>query len=192
MPCGMTGMAIHLRPAVTRRLMRPTRGLGSAPLPRRRSPADGLRPPIWPCSGWSLPRFTPSTDPRAGERHRHCGTGPRLAADGRYPPPCAAELGLSSRRHRVTPRDAQPSDRLADLLILRRGAPTAGRAARIVVAGSITPPAGAPRTPVRPRGPDRSPHSPAGPRPSSARVARGRPSIDRTRRASGGPPTTTG
>ena len=22
---------------------------------------DGLRPPIWPCSGWSLPRFTPST-----------------------------------------------------------------------------------------------------------------------------------
>jgi len=40
-------MAIHLRPAVTRRLVRPTRGLGSAPLPRR----TGLRPPTWPCSG---------------------------------------------------------------------------------------------------------------------------------------------
>jgi hypothetical protein len=92
------GMAIHLRPPIARRLVRPTRGLGSAPLPRRRSPADGLRPPIWPCSGWSLPRFTPSTDQKAGRRHRHCGTGPRLTADGCYPPPCAAELGLSSRR----------------------------------------------------------------------------------------------
>ena len=35
------GMAIHLGPPVARRLMRPTRGLGSAPLPRRRSPAAG-------------------------------------------------------------------------------------------------------------------------------------------------------
>jgi hypothetical protein len=83
-------MAIHLWPPVARRLVRPTRGLGSAPLPRR----TGLRPPTWPCSGWSLPRFTPS----ANRRHRHCGTGPRLAAGGRYPPPCAVELGLSSRR----------------------------------------------------------------------------------------------
>src|SRR5260221_14513410 len=48
-------MAIHLGPPVARRLMRPTRGLGSAPLPRRRLPVRGLRPPIWPCSGWSLP-----------------------------------------------------------------------------------------------------------------------------------------
>jgi len=39
----------------------------------------------------------------AAERHRHCGTGPRLTAGGRYPPPCAAELGLSSRPRRVTP-----------------------------------------------------------------------------------------
>src|SRR6476646_6274169 len=31
-------------------------------------------------------------------RHRHCGTGPRLTTGGRYPPPCAAELGRSSRR----------------------------------------------------------------------------------------------
>jgi len=40
-------MAIHLGPPVTRRLMRPTRGLGSAPIPGE----PGGRPPIWPCSG---------------------------------------------------------------------------------------------------------------------------------------------
>ena len=65
----------------------------------------GLRPPIWPCSGQSLPRFTPS--PKG--RHRHCGTGPRLAADGRYPLPCAVELGLSSR----PPVARRPRDRPA-------------------------------------------------------------------------------
>ena len=47
--------------------------------------------------------FHSGIDPRAEDRHRHCGTGPRLATDGCYPPPCAAELGLSSRRQRVTP-----------------------------------------------------------------------------------------
>ena len=76
---------------------------GQRASPPRRLPAARLRPPIWPCSGWSLPRFTPFADPKAGDRHRHCGTGPRLTADGRYPPPCAAELGLSSRHRRVTP-----------------------------------------------------------------------------------------
>jgi len=40
-------MAIHLGPPVTRRLVRPTRGLGSAPVPANRV----CRPPIWPCSG---------------------------------------------------------------------------------------------------------------------------------------------
>ena len=95
-PRGGAGMAIHLGPPVARRLMRPTRGLGSAPLPRRRLPVRGLRPPIWPCSGWSLP-VSLRSPACAVDRHRHCGTGPRLTADGRYPPPCAAELGLSSR-----------------------------------------------------------------------------------------------
>jgi hypothetical protein len=185
-------MAIHLRPPVARRLMRPTRGLGSAPLPPRRSPAAGLRPPIWPCSGWSLPRFTPFADPRAGERHRHCGTGPRLTADGRYPPPCAAELGLSSRRRRVTPRDARPSDRLADPRILRPAAAGEGRDDPTRPANALNRPAGAPRSPVRRRGLGRWPRWPAGPRPSSARVGRDRPSSGRTRRASGGPPTRAG
>ena len=69
----------------------------------------GLRPPIWPCSGWSLPRFTPA--PRG--RHRHCGTGPRLTADGRYPPPCAGELGLSSRRPVARPTRDHPAASLA-------------------------------------------------------------------------------
>jgi hypothetical protein len=85
-----------------------------------------LRPPIRPCSRWSLPRFTPPADPKAGRRHRHCGTGPRLTTDGRYPPPCAGELGLSSRP--ALDRSgaaARPSDRLADRPILRR---RAGRA----------------------------------------------------------------
>jgi hypothetical protein len=122
-------MAIHLRPAVTRRLLRPTRGLGSAPLPRRRLRADGLRPPIWPCSGWSLPRFTPLAD-RGRRRHRHCGTGPRLTTDGRYPPPCAAELGLSSRRTPGRPGgEVRPSDRLADTSILPRPGDRPGRRA---------------------------------------------------------------
>src|SRR4029078_3918792 len=51
-------MAIHLGPPVARRLLRPTRGLGSAPLP-----AGSLRrwpPPIWPCSGSSFPRVSPA------------------------------------------------------------------------------------------------------------------------------------
>jgi len=49
-------------------------------------------------------------------RHRHCGTGPRLATDGRYPPPCAEELGRSSRRGGSPRPGARPSDRLADRL----------------------------------------------------------------------------
>src|SRR5688500_8597930 len=38
-PKRASGMAIHLWPSVTRRLLRPTRGLGSAPLPRTGRPA---------------------------------------------------------------------------------------------------------------------------------------------------------
>ena len=50
-------------------------------------------------------------------RHRHCGAGPRLAADGSYPLPCVVELGLSSRRTGC-PAVARPSGRLADSGIL--------------------------------------------------------------------------
>ena len=136
-------MAIHLGPPVARRLMRPTRGLGSAPLPRRRLPVRGLRPPIWPCSGWSLP-VSLRSPACAADRHRHCGTGPRLTADGRYPPPCAAELGLSSRHATGRPAgDARPSDRLADRSdTTRRPGEAPGRAQ---TGGRRTTDAGPPR-----------------------------------------------
>ena len=80
-------------PAITVRLKPPTRELGGS---RQRSP-------IWCCSGWRLPRFTPDT----------CAPGLvsvalflafaeslrlRLIADGRYPSPYPVEPGLSSAR----------------------------------------------------------------------------------------------
>ena len=110
-------MAIHLGPPVTRRLMRPTRGLGSAPLPRQRSPAVGLRPPIWPCSGWSLPRFTPTSTrrPMSASSLWHWSSprgGRALPATLRW----GARTFLTPKR--VTPPDARPSDRLADLAML--------------------------------------------------------------------------
>src|SRR5665811_342881 len=46
-------------------------------------------------------------------RTRLCGTGPRLAADGRYPLPCAEELGLSSRRIPEDPPRDHPDASLA-------------------------------------------------------------------------------
>jgi hypothetical protein len=63
-----------------------------------------------------LPRFTPAPK----RRHRHCGAGPRLAADGCYPLPCAVELGLSSHRRVAPPARGHPAA-LADDLILPEG-----------------------------------------------------------------------
>ena len=60
-------------------------------------------------------------------RTRLCGTGPRLTADGRYPLPCAEELGLSSSRRADRP-GARPSGRLAGRPILpRRGCRSGSR-----------------------------------------------------------------
>ena len=107
-------MDSHLsRPAVARRLMRPTRGSDG---PGRASP------PIWPCSDWGLPchdccqsrggllphRFTLT---RRGGRSVLCGPVRRLAAPRRYLAVCPLELGLSSaqaagRDYRAPP----PSD----------------------------------------------------------------------------------
>ena len=111
-------MAIHLRPPVARRLMRPTRGLGSAPLPRRGRPR-GLRPPIWPCSGWSLPRFTPRRPegrrPASSLWHWSSPRGGRaLPATLR----CGARTFLTPPGR---PADARPSDRLADPVESTRG-----------------------------------------------------------------------
>jgi len=177
-------MAIHLGPSVARRLMRPTRGLGSAPLPRRRFPVRGLRPPIWPCSGWSLP-VSLRSPACAVDRHRHCGTGPRLTADGRYPPPCAAELGLSSRHTTGRPAgDARPSDRLADRSDTTRRPGEAPGWLRL--AGGARP------TPGRRARPGRWPRWPARRPRSSGRAARGPPTSDRSRPACGGRRSTTG
>ncbi len=56
----------------------------------------------------------------ADGRHRHCGTGPRLTADGRYPLPCACGARTFLTLERVAPPNARPSDRLADRLSLPR------------------------------------------------------------------------
>ena len=94
------------------------------------SPVDGCPPSgcalLFGLAPGRVCRVSLRSTARAVGRHRHCGTGPRLTADGRYPPPCAAELGLSSRRRRVTP----PSTRdhpTASLTAIYRGLPAPGR-----------------------------------------------------------------
>ena len=84
---------------------RPTRELSEQPA----AAEAALRSPIRSCSGQSLPRFTPP----ANRRHRHCGAGPRLTADGRYPLTCSMELGLSSDAA-FRPVRPRPSSRLQD------------------------------------------------------------------------------
>ena len=116
-------MAIHLWPPVTRRLMRPTRGLGSAPLPRR-SPGPG-------CA--LLFGLAPGGVCRVSLRHptRRPATASSLwhwssSHDGRALPAtlrCGARTFLTSRRGYPAP-DARPSGRLADRGSLR------GRAAK--------------------------------------------------------------
>ena len=144
--CGVNGSKAPARRPVSRVLYRDSRrgdghpsGAAGCPTahaadPRagqRASPPGepGLRPPIWPCSGWSLPRFTPV--PKG--RHRHCGTGPRLTADGRYPPPCAGELGLSSRRPVARRTRDHPAASLARAVY---GAPGGARVRGSRTAGS--------------------------------------------------------
>jgi hypothetical protein len=120
-----TVMAIHLRPSVARRLMRPTRGLGNAPLPRPVA-RRGLRPPIWPCSGWSLP--VSLRRPARGRATASSLWHWSSSRDGRVLPAtlrCGARTFLAASL-RVTPTGAaRPSDRLADRWILpsRRGPP---------------------------------------------------------------------
>src|ERR1035437_2660596 len=91
--------------------MRPTRGLGSATSSARRPGFPNHRTAS---SYLALLRaeFAAFHQPdRANPTSlRLCGTSPRLAADGRYPLPCAVELGLSSRvRQKPSARD-RPAD----------------------------------------------------------------------------------
>ena len=149
-------MAIHLGPPVARRLMRPTRGLGSAPLPRRRSPAGGLRPPIWPCSGWSLPRFTPPTG-----RRRPAGI-------------VTVALVLASRRTGVT---RHPALRSSDFphAATGRPAPTRDHPTASLTRRVYAPPGPSPRAPPSLA---RAPHDrgrPAGVDPVDRLVGQARP-----------------
>ena len=96
--------------AVTRHLMRPTRGSNG---PGQTSP------PIWPCSDWGLPcrgllpaarwALTPPFHPcpPCGGRSVLCGPVRRLAAPRRYLAVCPPELGLSSARL-AAGRDRRP------------------------------------------------------------------------------------
>jgi len=66
---------------------------GSAPVVRRTGPVSSYLALL----RVEFAAFHPAGR-QVGLRSRLCGTGPRLTADGRYPLPCAAELGLSSGR----------------------------------------------------------------------------------------------
>ena len=83
--------------------------------------------PIWPCSGWGLPSrrvTTPlvrsyrtisplPTGPRGCHgRYLFCGAVREVALPRRYPAPCPAESGLSSRPGPWRDRDRRSSDRL--------------------------------------------------------------------------------
>jgi hypothetical protein len=59
-------MVIHLGPSVARRLMRPTRGLGSAPLPCAGHPAP-VAPSYLALLQVEFARFTPPPDTRSGD-----------------------------------------------------------------------------------------------------------------------------
>src|SRR5690242_4487902 len=103
-------MAIHLRPPVTRRLLRPTRGLGSAPLPPRRLPAAGA-PSYLALLRVEFARFTPPDGlrrrPASSLWHWSSPHGGRaLPATLR----CGARTFLTPAD---CPADARPSGRLA-------------------------------------------------------------------------------
>ena len=115
------------RTPVARRLERPTRKSGNGPdrfVTRVRKRTSRLLP-VWPCTRWGLPSqvghptcwcaLTAPFHPYRTRRKRRarrsilCGTFPSLAAGGRYPPPCPAVPGLSSRRIEIRPATIQPA-----------------------------------------------------------------------------------
>ncbi len=115
------------RTPVARRLERPTRKSVNGPdrsVTRVRKRTSRLLP-VWPCTRWGLPSqaghpacwcaLTAPFHPYRTRRKRRarrsilCGTFPSLAAGGRYPPPCPAVPGLSSRRIEIRPATIQPA-----------------------------------------------------------------------------------
>jgi hypothetical protein len=146
-------MAIHLRPSVARRLMRPTRGLGSAPLPRPVA-RHGLRPPIWPCSGWSLPvSLRPRPESRASASSLWHWSS---SHDGRVLPAtlrCGARTFLTALRGspRPVPRD-HPTASLTSGYYPWQSEPAsdATGSARVVSLSSMGAPPAALRSSMRP------------------------------------------
>ncbi len=119
-------MAIHLGPPVTRRLMRPTRGLGSAPLSRPK-PGCALLFGLAPgrvCRVSLRSRLAP--EPASSLWHWSSPHGGRAL-------PATLRLRSSDFPHAVPRgcprRGAQPSDRLADpsILLLMQRPPLAAR-----------------------------------------------------------------
>ncbi len=109
-------MVIHLGPSVARRLMRPTRGLGSAPLPRTGCPAQ-VAPSYLALLRVEFARFTPPPDPGPGvgivtvalvlvSRRTGVTRHPALWSSD-FPHDCPGHPGA-----------ARPSDRLAGQTIL--------------------------------------------------------------------------
>ena len=118
-PGSVTGIAPYdghsSRPWVTSGLQPPTRGLERA---THRTP--GLRvqhPPIWCCSGWRLPRFTPwapdaRTSPRAGPEDSslwpYSSSSPKASlrlvrtAVSRHPALWSPDFPLRTLRHAAT------------------------------------------------------------------------------------------
>jgi len=168
------------RAPVTRRLLRPTRERGDAPLVRLTP--HGLS--YLALHQVELARFTrrrPEPPPT-----RLCGAGPRLSADGCYPLPCVAVLGLSSSGE--SPRRAQPSGHLAGGMTLAPAPRRPGRhgAEPGVPKTVIRRGSGPPGEPPRPD--HRAPGWRARRRRGWWRAAHASPSSGRTRPAAGVPP----
>ena len=110
------GAIIHLGPPLPMASCDLPAGLASGPLS-----CLGPCEPTWSSSGWGLPShrshlrcwwsLTPPFHPYPDHsgRFAFCGTVPRVAPGGRYPPPCPVEPGLSSTTYvAAIARSARP------------------------------------------------------------------------------------
>ncbi len=86
--------------------------------PSRASPTGHLEALLFGLAPGRACPFHPARPTEVDLPVRHCGAGPRLSADGSYPLPCVAELGLSSCCPGSPRSDTRPSGRLADAPIL--------------------------------------------------------------------------
>jgi hypothetical protein len=109
-------MVIHLGPSVTRRLMRPTRELGSAPLPRTGRPAR-VTPSYLALLQVEFARFTPLPDqwPGIGIVTVALVLVSRRTGVTRHPALWSSDFPHDGPG---SPGAARPSDRLAGQLIL--------------------------------------------------------------------------